>query len=127
MITRTFLTQPFSRQFNSSLLSFDLTALIVKMKHERIWENGDLNVMILLDGSGKKVLLTIMHEGTEINSYQAHDSITFQILEGALKLQFRKESYSLNQGDTFTMNEKIKYNYSSTEETAFLLTMKSGN
>jgi quercetin dioxygenase-like cupin family protein len=125
MISRTLLTQPVSRPFNPSLIRFDLPALILKMKHERIWVNGDLNAMILLNGSGKKILLTILHEGTEISSFQSNDSVSFQILEGTLKLQFRKESYALKQGDLLTINEKIKYSYSSTEETAFLLTLIS--
>lgn len=127
MIEGISLSQTLSKQFNSSITRFDLQTLILQMKHEQIWENGELNTMILLNVSGKKVLLTVLHEGTEISSFQSNHSVTFQILEGTLKLQFRKESYALKQGDLLTINEKTKYSYSSTEETAFLLTLNSVN
>ena len=71
---------------NASPFTFNLPVLIEKMKHDCSWVNGELNAMILLKRPDKQIVLTAMHEGTEINSYQSNDSITFQIIEGKLKL-----------------------------------------
>jgi quercetin dioxygenase-like cupin family protein len=117
---------PFSNNKGSesfSLLTFDLPVLIAKMKHSNSWLNGDLNAIILLKSPGKQIVLTALHKGTEISSFQAHDSITLQILEGKLKFHTRKESVTLDQGQLLTLHENIKYGLTTREETVFLLTI----
>ena len=79
--------------------------------------------MILLKSPDKQIVLTALHEGTEINSFQSNDSITFQIIEGKLKFQTRKESVTLNKGQLLTLHENIKYSLTTSEETVFLLTI----
>jgi quercetin dioxygenase-like cupin family protein len=93
------------------------------MKHSHVWEQGELNAMILLNTPGKQILLTALHEGTEIDSFQSNDSITFHIIEGKLKFHTRKESVTLNKGQLLTLHEKIKYSLKTREETVFLLTI----
>ena len=113
------------RSRNVSLLTFDLPTLIEKMKHNHTWEKGELNAMVLLKSPDKRIVLTALHEGTEINSFQSNDSITFQIIEGKLKFHTQKESVTLDRGHLLTMHEKIKYRLTSNEETVFLLTIAS--
>ncbi len=115
-----------NRSLNSSLFSFDLPILIENMKHSHTWEKGELNAMILLKSPGKQIVLTALHEGTEINSFQSNDSITFQIIEGELKFHARKESVTLNKGQLLTLHENIKYSLTTMEETVFLLTIANG-
>jgi quercetin dioxygenase-like cupin family protein len=115
-----------NRSLNSSLFSFDLPTLIKNMKHSHTWAKGELNAMILLKSPGKQIVLTALHEGTEINSFQANESITFQIIEGKLRFHARKESVTLNKGQLLTVHEKIKYSLTTQEETVFLLTIASG-
>ena len=114
------------RSLNSSLFSFDLPILIENMKHSHTWEKGELNAMILLKSHGKQIVLTALHEGTEINSFQSNDSITFQIIEGELKFHARKESVTINKGKLLTLHENIKYSLTTMEETVFLLTIANG-
>lgn len=106
--------------------SFDIPAIIEDMKNDKTWLEGELNSVILLNSPTVKVLLTILHEGTEVISYQANDSITFQVIEGSLVLHIREESVVLNEGELLTLEEKIKYSFDSVEETAFLMTLVSG-
>lgn len=115
-----------SRNYISSgctLLAFDLPTLINNMKQSDSWSNGELNAMILLKSPEKQIILTAMHEGTEIESYQSNESITFQIIEGRLKFHLRKDSVILNEGQLMTLEENIKYRLSSQTETVFLLTI----
>jgi hypothetical protein len=110
----------------SSLHSFDLPSLVKKMKQSHSWAKGELNAMILLNSRDKQLVLTALHEGTEIESFQANDSITFQIIEGKLSFHTRKESVTLDKGQLLTLHEKIRYRLTSREETVFLLTIANG-
>lgn len=106
--------------------SFDIPAIIADLKNDNTWANGELNSVVLLNSPTVKVLLTILHEGTEVISYQANDSITFQVLEGSLILHIKEESVVLNSGELLTLEEKIRYSFDTVEETAFLMTLVSG-
>jgi quercetin dioxygenase-like cupin family protein len=112
-----------NRALNASFHTFDLPILIEKMKQSQSWEKGELNAMILLKSPDKQIVLTALHEGTEINSFQSNDSITFQIIEGQLMFHTRKESVTLEKGQLLTVHENIKYRLTSWEETVFLLTI----
>jgi hypothetical protein len=107
----------------SSLPYLDLKAIIRKIKHSRTWAKGDQNAMILLKRSGKQVVLAAFHEGTDIVSYQVNDSITFQIIEGSLKFNSRKASATIARGQVMTLNGKIKYRLTTSEETILLLSV----
>jgi len=111
------------RSITSSSFTFDLPTLIENMKQSHSWVKGDLNAMILLNRPDKKILLTAIHERTEVKSFQANDSITLQIIEGKLMFRTRKESVSLKKGQLLTLSEKIKYSMTTMEETVFLLTI----
>jgi quercetin dioxygenase-like cupin family protein len=106
-----------------TLLGFNLPSLITTMKQSYTWANGELNALILLKSPEKKVILTAMHGGTEIKSYQANDSVTFQIIEGRLKFHIKKDTVILNKGQVMTLDETTRYSLSTDEETVFLLTI----
>ena len=112
-----------NRSLNSSLLTFDLPALIENIKHSHIWTKGELNAMILLKSPDKQIVLTALHKGTEISSFHSGDSITFHIIEGKLKFHTQKKSVTLDKGQLLTLHEKTNYRLTSREETVFLLTI----
>jgi quercetin dioxygenase-like cupin family protein len=106
---------------------FDLPALIEMMKQSNSWANGDIDTLILLKNPDEKVVLTAVHEGTQITSFQTNDSVTFQILEGKLRYSTHNDSVILRKGQMMTINEKIKYKLVAGEETVFLLTILNTN
>jgi len=110
---------------NPSLLVFDLPTLVDKMKHKQSWSDGELNAMILLKTPDKQIILTAIHDGTEIQSFQSNDSVTFQIIEGKLMFHTRKESITLDAGQLLTLHDNIKYSLTIKEETVLLLTITS--
>jgi quercetin dioxygenase-like cupin family protein len=114
------------RSSDCSLLGFNLPSLIATMKQSYTWSNGELNALILLKSPDKQIILTAMHEGTEIKSFQSNDSITFQIIEGKLRFHIRKDTVTLNEGQLMTLDENIKYRLTTEEETVFLLTISNG-
>jgi quercetin dioxygenase-like cupin family protein len=110
----------------SSRLNFDIPRIIEKMKHSPSWEEGELNAVVLCKKPEKKVVLTALHKGTKIDSFQANDSITFQVIEGKLEFRAAKESVMLKKGNLLTLHEKIRYSLKSREETVYLLTIVTG-
>jgi len=108
---------------DASLVIFDLPTLIERMKHKQSWVVGELNAMILLKSPKKQIVLTAMHEGTEIKSFQSNDSITFQIIEGKVMIHTRKQTIILDKGQLMTLHENIKYKLKTKEETVLLLTI----
>lgn len=100
---------------------FDLTEMIDSMKLSSEWARGELISKILLNRSEKQVLLIALHQGTEVNSFQLKDSVTFQIIEGKLMFHCLKESVILNKDQVFKLDEKAEYSLTAMEETMFLL------
>jgi quercetin dioxygenase-like cupin family protein len=103
--------------------AFDLPSLIATMKQSYKWTNGELNALILFNSPNKQIILTAMHEGTEIESYQSNDSISLQVIEGKLRFHLRKDSVTLRKDQVMTLREHIKYRLTNQEETTFLITI----
>jgi quercetin dioxygenase-like cupin family protein len=109
-----------------SLNSSDLSALIANLKNEETWEEGELKSAILLRSPAKKIILTVLHKGTEISSFQSDDSVTFQVIEGKLKFSYGNKTFNLSKGEIMIMKERVKYEIDSVEDSAFLMILASG-
>jgi quercetin dioxygenase-like cupin family protein len=119
-------TKPFIHNEIDPTSAFDLPAIIEDLRHGQNWMSGEISTVLLLNSPSIKVLLTLLHEGTEVISYQDNESIKFQVLEGSLIIHLRNESIVLHEGELLTLDENIKYSFDTIEETAFLLTLVSG-
>ena len=115
------------RSDKSKLLAFDLPSLISKMRKNNNGTNGELNSLVLLKSPEKQIILTAIQDGTEIESFQSDDSISFQVIEGKLRFHSRKDSVTLIKDQVMTLKEHIKYRLTTQEETIFLLTISNGN
>lgn len=125
MSTDKFLYYKADNSLNTSLYLYDFPTLIGKMKQKHSWIKGDLDTMILLKTPTRQIVLTALHEGTEIKSFQSNESITFQIIEGKIKFHTRKGSLNLDKDQLLTVCENIKYSLTTNEETVLLLTITS--
>jgi hypothetical protein len=114
------------RSDNCKFLAFDLPSLISSMRQNFTWANGELDALILLKSPQKQIILTAIHDGTEIESFQSDDSISFQVIEGKLRFHSRKDSVTLVKDQVMTLKEHIKYRLTTREETIFLLTITNG-
>ena len=109
------------------LSDFDLPSLIATMKNSNSWGNGELNSLVLLKSSEEQIILTAIHEGTEIESFQSSDSVSFQIIKGQLKFHILKDSITIQKDQLITLREHIKYRLTTQEDTIFLLTVSNGS
>jgi hypothetical protein len=112
-----------NRFLNAKLLNFDLPVLIKKMKRSNSWALGELSTSILLKSPKKQILLTALHESTQIQSFQSNDSVTFHIIEGCLNFYTKNQSVVLEKGQLLTISENIDYRMTSIEDTVFLMTI----
>ena len=112
-----------SRSISATLKQFDLPSLIEKMKESRSWKKGELKTLTLLNVPGRQIVLTAIHEGTEIDSFQTCDSITLQIVEGRILFRTSKEVKFLDEGQALTLFDNIKYSFTARSETVVLLTL----
>jgi quercetin dioxygenase-like cupin family protein len=111
---------------DSILSDFNLDSLIATMKQSRTWTNGELNSLILLNNPDEQIILTAVHEGTEIESFQENDSVSFQVIEGLIKFHVRKNTITIREGQLMKLDENIKYSFVAREDTVFLLTISNG-
>jgi len=117
-----------SKFLDNPAVSYDLPKLIKKMKDTKGWKNGELAATILLKSPVKQIVLTVLHDDTEIKSFQSGDSITFQIIEGKVKYQSGEETIILENGQHMTLYKNIKFSLTThDEESAFLLTINTGS
>jgi quercetin dioxygenase-like cupin family protein len=82
---------------------------------------GELDSKILVNRPDKQIVLTTIHEDTEINSFQSDDLVTLKVIGGKLKLHTQKESIILIAGQLRRLHKNIIYSLTTEEETMFLL------
>jgi quercetin dioxygenase-like cupin family protein len=121
-----FVTESIMYKDRRSLNSSDLESMIDTMKNEQTWNEGELKSAVLLRSPAKKIILTVLHKGTEIRSFQSDFSVTFQVIEGKLRLNYGDKAFNLAKGEILIINEKIKYKIESVEDSAFLMILASG-
>jgi quercetin dioxygenase-like cupin family protein len=121
-----FVTESIMYKDKRSLNLSDLALLIANMKNERSWDEGELKSAILLKSPAKKIVLTVLHKGTQIRSFQSNDSVTIQVIEGNLQLNYGNKSFSLRKGEILIINEKVNYKINSVNDSAFLMILTSG-
>ena len=113
------------QQMKSPLNHFDLPALVMKIKKKHKVGCSDPDFLVLLNTPTKQIVLTTMHEGTGIISFQSNESIAFQILEGKMLFHTRNSSVNLVKGQLLMFSENVKYGLTTDVETILLLTITS--
>ncbi len=107
----------------SSSFPHDFPGIIKKMKDTPDWKEGNLVSAILLKSPYKQIVLTLMHDNTEVIFSQLDNSVTFQIMEGKIEFHTNKMTFILNNGHLLTFHDNIKFSLTSLEKSVFLLTL----
>jgi hypothetical protein len=115
-----------SRAPISTALTLDLPAIIIKMKGSPDWKEGELKTEILLNSATRKIVLTLMHDKTEVESFNKDDSVSFKIIEGRMKFYSPLKTVILAEGQLLILRDKTRFTLTSLEESAFLLTIIPG-
>jgi quercetin dioxygenase-like cupin family protein len=110
---------------SSIFFTFDLPTLIENMKQSHSWAKGELNSMILLKTPEKSIVLSALHEGTEVISHQMDNTLKLEVIEGLLIFRIRKETVRLEEGHVLTLHDNSEYKLITLADTVFLLTMEN--
>lgn len=111
---------------DAPLLTFDIPTLLAQLKREDTWQKEERNAVTLLKGRGLRVVLIAMHAGTRIPSHQAESPLSVQVVHGRLQLHTDSESITLKKGQLLALQEGIRHDVEALEESAFLLTLATG-
>lgn len=114
------------RPLDSSFLIFDIPELLKQIKSEEDWSKEPRNAIILHKSHGMRIVLVAMHAGTAIQPHTADYPISLQVVEGSLKFNAGSKSATLRQGQMLTLHEGIRHDIKAPEESAFLLTLATG-
>lgn len=101
----------------------NILELAYNLKHDKSWEEGEINSMILKKNEHRKEILLVMHNDTKIESFQRDQSITLNVIEGEIKFRTSKHLVHLYSGQFFTLSEKVKYTFHSIVESTILITI----
>lgn len=114
------------RPLDAPLLTFDLPALLDKIKSEEDWSKNERNAMTLHKSPELKVILVAMHGGTAIPGHKADHPISLQVIEGSILFTSGKKTATLQRGQMLTLHAGIPHDIVATVESAFLLTLATG-
>ncbi len=89
-------------------------------------ESGDnLKSIILSRRQDRQIVLVALNEAVEVESVQADDSVTIQLIEGKVRFQAKKRLVVLRKGQLLKVSEKIPYSLTAMEESVIMLTVVS--
>jgi quercetin dioxygenase-like cupin family protein len=106
--------------------SFDLPALLEKIKGEADWREHPRNSMTLHKSSGLRVVLVAMHAGTAIPQHTAAYPFSLQVVEGSVRFNAGKKSVTLQRGQMVTVHAGVPHDLEAPVTAAFLLTLAAG-
>ncbi|MDD5304397.1 MAG: cupin domain-containing protein [Elusimicrobia bacterium] len=115
------------RPLDAPLLTFDLPALLEKIKSEEGWGKHERNAMTLHKSPGLRIVLVAMHAGTAIPAHKADYPFSLQVIEGSVQFTSGKKTTKLQRGQMLTLHAGIPHDIAAPEETAFLLTLAAGD
>jgi len=112
---------------DAPLLTFDLPALLEKIKSETDWLKHERNSMTLHKSPGLRIILVAMHEGTSIPGHTAAYPFSLQVVAGSIRFTAGKNTATLRCGELLTLHAGIPHDLVALEQAAFLLTLAAGN
>lgn len=111
------------RLMSRSLVTIKLSRLVDNLKLNLLESDNNLHSIVLLNRKEKKIVLMAMHEAVEVESFQADDSVTIQLIEGKAQFQARKKLVVLTGGQLLKVSEKIPYSITAMKEAVIMLTI----
>lgn len=111
------------RLMSQSLVAVKLHRLVDGLKLNLLESRNNLNSIILSRRQDKKIVLVALNEAVEVESVQADDSVTIQLIEGKIRFQAKKRLVVLTKGQLLKVSEKIAYSLTAMEESVIMLTV----
>ncbi|MGE5382493.1 MAG: hypothetical protein ACM3PX_03605 [Omnitrophica WOR_2 bacterium] len=98
-----------------------LDDVITNIKKDHNWLNGELGFTVLQQNPDNNVVIIVMHENTEFESFQANNTLVLKVIHGKLKFKIRDKETIIESGKVLILQEHLFYLIESMEESVFLL------
>jgi hypothetical protein len=115
------------RLMSQSLVTIKLSRLVENLKLVLMESDQNLHSIVLLNREEKKIVLMAMNGAVEVESFQADDSVTIQLIEGRVRFQAKKQLVVLTGGQLLNISEKTNYSITAMEEAVVMLTIAGAN
>jgi quercetin dioxygenase-like cupin family protein len=112
-----------NRVLDDTLLDFDLTLVIEKLKQEEKWKKGLRDAITLVKNAGMKILLIALHKQMELNCHETGNLLSVQVMEGIINFQTDNQSVILKKESLLMFHENTKHTFIAIEDSVILLTI----
>jgi quercetin dioxygenase-like cupin family protein len=103
------------RPVDAPLLTFDLPALLARVKREDTWANAPRTGLTLLKGQRLHVVLVALRAGATIPSRQTDSPISLRVVEGQLTFRTETHALTLPLGQLLTLRAGIPHGVDAVE------------
>ena len=103
-------------------LTFDLPQQIRDLRQEPYWQSGR-NSKTLIKYDDFRIVLTAIRENTTIHEHQTAGRMSFQALEGHLRMHAGEREFDLPAGRVLVLDRCMPYDVVASEDSAYLLTI----
>ena len=113
------------RSLDQPVMTFDLPAILVDLKHEPTWRTARRNAVTLLKQPIFRIVLVALQAGAEVASHQTDSPVTVQAIEGRLAVRVGADECVLGAGQLLTLRPGLRHTVRAQDDSAFLLTLAS--
>lgn len=104
------------------LIPIDFHTVMEQVK-SNIKSNSDYNAITVFKNSDIRILMMMLHKGTETVQHITDGLISVQVLEGQMQLITNDQTAVLSQGQMLTIPSGVAYNLLADTKTTVLLTL----
>jgi quercetin dioxygenase-like cupin family protein len=110
----------------AGLLALDLNREIEMLRSEGRWQSGH-TARTIAKHSNLRVVLIVMKAGGRLEKHQTNGQISVHLLNGHIRFNTAMRSAELRVGQMLTLETGIPHDVEGIIDSAFLLTIASGN
>jgi len=114
-----------NQKLDASLININLSDIIKNLKVGLSFSKKNIITVALLNEPGKKIIITAVHENSDIQFNKSANSLKIQVLEGVLVFRTQNESVTLCPGMMLSVREEISFWIRSVEKSLFMVTLEN--
>jgi quercetin dioxygenase-like cupin family protein len=111
------------RELDAAMITMDLPRLMIQIKEEQAYKNGDRSAITIFKSTGMRIVLVALHKGTEMKTHTAPGVISVQVLEGEITFSAKEKSVERSAGQMLALHAGIPHSVKANENSIFLLTL----
>lgn len=113
------------RPLEGAWMSFNLPAMLTRIKAEETWRSGNRNAITLMKSRGQRIVLIAMRGESEIPMHRADGQLSLHVIEGFLQVHTEAQAVTLGKGELLVLYAEIPHAIAAIGDSAFLLTLST--